>query len=355
MSFQILRRVIESISVRPWVWLCLLAFGGCASSLRPVPEAWRSVPPAARMDLCAHAVCAPRPAAGEVKVVDGKLVAGTKELTPRFAAIDSFDVSLERREVVFSAKRKDNFDVGLVSLDGSDIHWVPEDPADETSVQWAPRGNKISFVVHTRGGDLVRTVHVPTATQLTTEFPYAQVRALAWEPAAERYAVVVASPDASERIESMKYGGEGRQTVVGPTVRLDVATEPVAGAALLMRPNALRYGERLPLVVWVSDEMFGWDDARGALMRNARVACAVVTAAPDEGFWKAVGAIPWIDSEKTYVVGAHASRGTSIVPSDAELPGYEVRGSDVVVPRAIIRSFAASWIAQQLKDRNGVR
>src|SRR5439155_20935863 len=113
------------------------------------------------------------------RVVDGKLVIEGKELTPKFAAIQSFDVSLERREIVFSAKRADNFDIGLLSLDGSEIHWVPEDPADETDVQWAPRGKKDSYGVVTKAGDVVRTVHIPTAVQLSVPFPYAAVRTLA--------------------------------------------------------------------------------------------------------------------------------------------------------------------------------
>src|SRR2546428_8682997 len=204
----------------------LLFLMGCAT-LTPVPEAWRSVRQAPRItDLCTRVTCAPGNAA-DVRVVDGKLVAGGKDLTPQFRAIQSFDVSLERREVAFSAKRRDNFDIGLVSLDGSDIHWVPEDPADETDVQWAPRGNKISFVVHTRTGDLVRTVHIPTSFQLTADFPYTAVRALGWEPAAERYAVVLTSPEASERIERLKYSGAGRESDVAPAVRLDVSIEPL--------------------------------------------------------------------------------------------------------------------------------
>jgi hypothetical protein len=284
-----------------------------------------------------------------VKIADRQLIAGDKPLTPQFAVIQSFDVSLERREIVFSARRGDNFDVGLVSLDGSEIHWIPEDPADETDVQWAPRGNKVSYVVHTKAGDLVRTVHVPTAMQLTVAFPYASVRALAWDRPAERFSVVLSSPEASERVESMTYSGESRRTVVAPEVQLDVVLEPVGGA-LVLRPSALRYGERLPLVVWLSEEPFAWDDARAALIRSARVACAIVTRLPDGS---AFSSIPWIDMERVYVVGARASGGISIVPSDHS--GYRIDGNELLVPRAIVKSFAASWIAQQLRDRNGVR
>lgn len=237
----------------------------------------------------------------KVHVVNGQLFRGGTALTPRFAAIDSFDVSAERREIVFSAKRTASFDVGLVSLDGSDVHWVPEDPSDEVAVQWAPRGNKVSYIVHTPGGDIVRTVHIPTSMQTAVDFPYASVRSLRWDPAGERYFVVVSSPDASERTESMRYGGEERRVEIAPKVRLDVAMEPLAGG-ILLRPSAMRYGEKLPLVVWIAPRgLYEWSDARGALLQRDRVACAIVTKTPGEAFWSAVREVPWIDASKPLV------------------------------------------------------
>jgi len=238
-----------------------------------------------------------------VHVENGQLFRGGTALTPRFAAIDSFSVSPERREVVFSAKRAANFDVGLVSLDGSEIHWIPEDPNDETAAQWAPRGNRVSYIVHTPGGDIVRTVHVPTSIQATADFPYASVRSLRWAPDGERYFVVVTSPDASERTESMHFGGEERRVEVAPKVRLDVAIEPLAGG-IVLRPSAIRYGEKLPLVVWVAPRLYGWNDRRGALLQRDRVACAIVTKPPDDAFWQAVREVPWIDASKPLVQSA---------------------------------------------------
>ncbi len=287
-----------------------------------------------------------------MKVDGGRIVAGGKALTPQFMQIQSFDVSLDRREVVFSAKRKDKFDIGLVSLDGSDVHWFPLDAADAVDVQWAPRGNKVSYIVRAESGDVVRTVHVPTSMSLTVFFPYATVRALAWNPAATRYGVVVTSPDASERIESMDYSGENAQMVVPSAVRLDVSEQPFAGA-LLMRPKTMHYGERLPLVVWVSPDGWVWNDARGKLIRDAQVACAVVRQPPDAKFWSAVESLEWIDPRREFTVGADGNRGISIVPGD--VPGYRVEGKEVVVARPDVESFAASWIPQQLKGRHGVR
>src|SRR5216684_5458330 len=227
---------------------------GCASATLPVPPSW-SVHPSSPVDpaaLCARIHCrVPDPA--DVRIVTtaagSKLVRGGKDLTPSFLAIDSYDVSAERKEVVFSAKRKDNFDVGLVSVDGSDIHWIFEDPVDETLAQWAPRGNKISYVMHNPAGDMVRTVHIPTAATLTVPFPWCRVRALAWEPEAERFALTLSCLTSSERVDNLRFGGEGGRTDVAPSVRLDLVPEPFAGGVLL-RPPAVPYGDRFPLVVW---------------------------------------------------------------------------------------------------------
>jgi hypothetical protein len=304
--FMNLQRYDTIILVRFSAWGLFPLLVACATS-NPPPE----VPRAATIsDLCTRVACAKRDPSG-VRIVDGKLVNGEKVLTPQFAAIQSFDVSLQRREVVFSAKRKDNFDIGLVSLDGSDVHWVPEDRADETDPRWAPRGNKVAYVVHGRAGDLVRTVHIPTATQLSVPFPYANVRALAWDEPAERYFVVLTSPDASERVESVKYDGQGQRVEVPPEVKLDVANERVGGA-LVLRPPAMHYGEKLPLVVWIADPPYRWDDARGVLMRNRRVACAIMPRTPDDAFWAAVDGTPWIDATRVYVLGGRSDRGTPI-------------------------------------------
>src|SRR5438067_547234 len=154
----------------------LFFLAGCASVPMTVPENWETVPTAKLVgpetDHCLFFDCAISPRPANIRVWQNQLFNGSNALTPVFAGIDSYDVSLERREVVFSAKRKDNFDIGLVSMDGSDIHWVPEDPADETNPVWAPRGNKVAYIVHGKAGDTVRTVHIPTATQLSVPFPY---------------------------------------------------------------------------------------------------------------------------------------------------------------------------------------
>lgn len=343
----------------------LLAFltvlTGCASSTLTIPAAWLSVPQAARIravQLGADGTVATVPRAttpNAIRIDANRLVNGAQPLTEPFAAIDSFDVNADRKEVVFSAKRGDNFDIGLVSAGGSAVSWIPNEPTDEVAVQWAPRGNKVSYFVRGRSADLVRTVHVPTATRLDNDFPFATLRALGWDPQAERFAVAYDSVDASDRVEIMRYGGEERRMAIPPAVRLDVSIEPFAGNALILRPPQLRYNERLPLIVWITDERNAWDDARAALLQQVRAACVVTTRVPDNAFWNAAKSIPWLDTERAYVVTTSnqqpATANEFVVTSDPSLPAgrYRVRGRVVTAPPAVVKSFAAGYIAGQLK------
>ena len=320
----------------------------------PIPAAWEGVPAAASIgDYCTHFQCAARVQQADIHISENRLFNGSKALTPRFAAIDSFDLSLDRKEVVFSAKRKDSFDVGLVSMDGSDIHWIPEDPADEVQVQWAPRGNKVSYILRTATGSIVRTVHIPTATPLSVDFPNAQIDALAWEPQGERFAAVVESPDASQSLVSMTYEGQKRQELVAPQSRFDVSIEPIGGV-LVMRPSAMRYNERLPLVIWTETNPFAWNDARAALMKNARVAIAIAPKVTDN-FRTEVQNVKWIDNQRTYIVGTLATgqpgNPATIITSDPNLPAhrYTRNGNTLSVPPAVVQSFAAAFIADDLK------
>lgn len=332
-----------------------------------VPSTWRSVPETARIthvelgeDGKPHA--SGRPSVmeqGTVGVRDGKLVNGSRELTPAYAAIDSYDVSRERGEVAFSAKRADSFDIGLVSTDGSDVHWAPEDPADETHVKWAPRGNKISYFIHTPSAALIRTLHVPTSVQLTIDFPYATLHDLAWEPAAERFAVAVESLDASDRIEVHRYDGTQHSTVVAPGAKLDVEIEPLTSSAALMRPSALRYNEKLPVIVWLDDAPRNrWDDARGAIQGANRVGCVVSTESPDAGLWKALNAVQWADMSRVFVVDVRANAGAYELPAAAVRlvastaqagPVWRRTGNTIEVGGGVVKSFAAGFIADQLK------
>lgn len=338
-----------------------LVFGSCTTLESPIPREWLSVPEAPRMrtlvlDATGEVSHQPqeRPrsvADGSIHLSAGRLMNGEKALTDAFLAVDSFDYSAERGEVVFSAKRGDSFDIGLVSSDGSPISWVPPDPADELDVQWAPRGNKISYVIRTSGGDVVRTLHIPTSASLPVAFENATVHALAWDRAAERYAVAYSTPDASDRVEVLRYSGAERRTAVAPAVRLDVEVEPFSPGAIVLRPRDLRYDEKLPVVIWTAAD-FGWSDARAALIENARVAVVVTTRTPAEELWRAVDATAWMDASRAFVVGGRgeSANATLIVPEQSVPPGrYRRVGNLVSVSPAVVQSFAAGFIAHQLK------
>ncbi|HUP44027.1 MAG TPA: hypothetical protein VM779_00800 [Thermoanaerobaculia bacterium] len=296
--------------------------------------------------------------AAAVRIAGNAIYRGETPLTPAYLAIDSFDVSVERREVIFSAKRETSFDVGLVSLDGSQVNWVPEDPADEVAPQWAPRGHKASYIVRNRGGDLIRTVHIPTAFQLVVDFPFGVVRDLAWDDGGERFALAWESPDASPRIEVLRYGGEERRIAVAPSVQLDVEVTPFAGG-LMLRPASLVYNERLPLVVWrTGGRLNEWSDARGALLRSGRIALLVVDAAAGDAVAQAIDRTSWIDRDRLFVVdpeGTAELAGAVVVRGDAGVRAgfYRRDARGIAVHPGSVESTAVGYIQEQLKVPHG--
>jgi len=333
---------------------------GSPSRTESIPPEWRNVPQAVRYPELSYdggvlAFKAAPKAETSVRIVKSangaRLVNGDKNLTPDFRAIDSFDVSLARQEIVFSAKRNTNFDVGLVALEGSEIHWLPSDPADEVNVQWAPRGNRVSYIVRTAGGDFVRVVQVTTSAQSTIAFPSGRVMALAWHPSGEKFAASSESFDASQRVETMEYDGRDRHTNASPTARLtDFATE-VSDGALIVRPELMHYGEKLPLVVWRTNDRNGWSDARGKLERETRIACAIVERDPDDAFWASMRLRPWIDLTRVFVVNAPAPPAMTSIRGDPNIESghYNAEGNTLLVPVDVVESFAAGNIAHQLK------
>ncbi|HET7706237.1 MAG TPA: hypothetical protein VFM36_09140 [Thermoanaerobaculia bacterium] len=342
----------------------LVLLTGCASGLAPIPEAWKSSPSAPtftqaelRRTVIDTSPVARSPKdvaeAAEVGVITdaegARIYRGNTPLTPPYRQIESFDVSLDRREIVFSAKRESNFDVGLVSLDGSQVNWIPEEPADEVAPRWAPRGNKASFIVRNKASDLIRTVHIPTSFQLIVDFPFGIVRSLAWDDAGERFAVAWETADAPQRIETMKYDGTGRRVAVAPAIDLDVSVAPFAGG-LMLRPESMIYNERLPLVVWVTNgEKNAWNESRGILMKDARVAVLVLDGPPDAAVMTAIAETAWIDPTRMFAVGATVPGAISII-GDPSIPAgfYRTTPELISVHPSGVESLAAGWIRGRL-------
>jgi hypothetical protein len=347
----------------------LAVFSGCVSTLQTIPDDWLRVPRAAQIRSLSLTTAgkvspssqpvlrtAPK---GSIRAAGNRIHNGDKALTEAFEAIDSFDLSESRGEVVFSVRRDTGFDLGLVAVEGSDISWVPNDPADEVGVQWAPRGNKISYVVRTKFGDVVRTLHIPTSASFAVDFPFSRVNALAWEPQAERFAVAYSSPTTSDAVDVLEYSGERRSVAVKPAITLNADVQPLLGDAILIQPLDLRYNEKVPLVIWRDDDVLAWNDARAELMRNARVAIVVTNKPPDAAIVDKAGQNPIIDASRTFVVeqtplsAPIALTGVSVlqIRGDSAMRANRYRrdGNVVTVPAAVVESFAARFIAEQLK------
>ncbi len=318
---------------------------GCGSSTIPIPHEWRTVP------QTSPAAVAARPTIdGPIRLQLNSLWRGDKVITETFRAIDSFDYSESRDEVIFSAKKGADFDIGLAAGDGSRTNWLPADPADELAVQWAPRGHKVSYTVRAKLGDVVRTFHIPTSFHYVVDFvSTATVHSLTWDAAAERFAVVYSTLDASERTESLHYNGSERRMEASPKTTIAADLLPFGVDAFALRPRHLRYEEKVPVVVWVADR-FAWSEARAALMRDARVASIVVTRKPDADFWKSVRETAWIDASKLYVVNGTLQDGISFIGEDRIPAGrYRKTGNVVAAAPAAIQSVAAGFIADQWK------
>lgn len=248
--------------------------------------------------------------------------------------IDSFDVSPDQKELVVSARRGDSFDVALGSTASASVRWVAADRLDEVMVSWAPRGSKVTYLVKAAEGSLLRTLHVPTGYELMIDLPHMSVSQLAWEPKAERFAVVVSGPGISTSIMTMAYGGEDRRTLVPAEHRASIEMEPFAwaeGSGWAIRPARVGYGATYPVIVWTGvKEPFAWDARRGAShMHNEAV--SILVAERIEGltpaFWSAVRQLPLADLSRILVVdpsgerrpGATLPAGASVV-DEAEVP-----------------------------------
>jgi hypothetical protein len=292
-------------------------------------------------------------------------------LTPPFPAIDSFDLSSDGREVVFSARRESGgFDVGLVSTDGGGVHWLPSDPADEVAVRWAPVGYRAGYLIRRGDGDLFRSIHIPTSVQLVIDFSLSSAVSWDWSPDAARIAIITSSPDRADHVDLVSGDGVVRRPLVEPRRRAELHVETLGGFpdTILTRPALMKYNETVPLVVWTGEASpLRWDEARGHLAGLARVASVVTPRAAadlDADFWRRLKSLGWIDSSRIYVVGAGLrSSGLpagatliTAVTGEASPPGYRQIGAGGAVTvlltagsSAVVKSFAASYIANRLK------
>lgn len=222
--------------------------------------------------------------------------------------IDSFALSPDESEAVLSALHDGSLDPVIVSADGSKSKWVSLDPLAETNVTWAPRGHKISFVVHTSGGSLVRTVHVPTAFAVAVSFPFGSVLDTRWEPKAERLVILFSTPTTPARIDLVSYQAGEHQAVARSAPDVPGEAEPLSwkgGSVVVLAPAALRYGARVPVIIWKeSKDVFAFNAAATRLREEYGVGLIISPGGVslDAAFWAEVSSLPWVDPARTFVV-----------------------------------------------------
>ena len=204
-----------------------------------------------------------------------------------------------------------------------------------------------------RGGDLIRTVHIPTAFQLVVDFPFGVVRDFVWDEAGDRLAVAWETPDASPRIEVLRYGGEERKIAVAPKVTLGVSVTPFAGG-LMLRPDSAVYNERLPLVIWrTNGSLNEWSEARAELMRSGRLAILILDRNVDDAVLEAIASTGWIDGERLFVVdpsGESLISGATSVRGDPSVPRgfYRSLSNGIAVPPGGVESAAVGFLRDQV-------
>lgn len=284
-----------------------------------------------------------------------------RPLAGPFASIGAFDVAPEGTEVVFSARRERGFDIGLVPAEGGEVRWIGPDPLDERMVAWAPRGNKFAYVLETPGGVVVRSVHVPTGFQVSAPRSLTRVLDLAWDPTAERIALFVRSADASERVESMRFDGTERRTDIPPALRGETPDQ-LAGipGAVVFAPGSVRYGERLPLVIWEDRwAPFAYNEPRAGLQQNRRIGSVVVAPGTAQGpaFWDAIAELAWVDRGRIYLI-ANAPVPEGEIPDDFQVTQLTATGDPggstgrLTVVRSdsgSLEDFAVRWLGERLR------
>jgi hypothetical protein len=228
--------------------------------------------------------------------------------------IDSFAIDSRDKQVAVVAVNGSQFDVGMIDVETGEIKWVAPDQAAERGVTWAPKGNKITYIIQRADGDTLRSVHVPSGFQVTTNYDLARVRKIAWEPGAEKIAVIWSSPTRSDQIDLLKYDGSGRRTVVPAEKSLEGYEPDVASidgsSVVTLRRNNLHYGMRLPVVVVVAEEPIAWNDTATAIAQQ--IAEVAVVLAPrrvvGSRLFEQLKATEWMDAARVIVVEGNQAR-----------------------------------------------
>lgn len=232
-------------------------------------------------------------------------------LTGPLDEIAAIEPDADQKELALTVMRDGSYDIAIVNAEEPIMNWVPSDPADELHPRWSPVGYKLSFIVRNGGGDILRTVHVPTAAMVFLDFPDSAIIGYDWLPDGERVVVAVTSLQASDHVVEASYSGPSKTTIVAPLTRFDRQVERLpgtpAGTALVM-PTSIRYGVQYPLIVWVAGPTRGGSPFRSELvplLRRDSIALVVVNGRADDldqSFWDALAETRWVDTGRVWIV-----------------------------------------------------
>lgn len=251
-------------------------------------------------------------------------------LTDPLEKIHAIEPDHDQKELALSVSRDHSRDIAIANAEEPIMNWVPSDPADEVRPRWSPVGYKLSYVVRNRGGDILRTVHVPTAAMVLLDFPDSRVIDYAWLPDGERVVVALSSVTSSDHVIEATYTGSSKTVVVDPRHHYDRQIERLpgtpAGSSLIM-PGSVSYDERRPLVIWLTGGTAGaggFDPDLIPLLERLDLGLLIFNGSSADlgpSLWSEIEEMRWVSRDEVWLVGPVGSEAT--VPRWVQRSGIE--------------------------------
>ena len=267
------------------------------------------------------------------------------ELTEPLGTIAAIVPDDDQKELAISFENEGSLDIAIVNAEEPVMNLVPNDPADEVVPRWSPIGYKLSYIVRNDGGDIIRTVHVPTAAMVFVDFPDSAVLGYSWYPDGERLLVAVSSLLESDHVVETNYAGTTKAVVVPPRQkfirRIERLPGTPAGSALVM-PEGLRYGAEYPLVVWAAANRSGgagFNPDIVPFLSRGDIGLLVINGTPADlspEAWSAIAETRWVDDDRIWIVG-----DSELDPGAPESIRRVLRNPDIGTAR---------WVVEQIEE-----
>jgi hypothetical protein len=258
---------------------------------------------------------------GRVTLTRRTSVDGSEILLGSFDDVPSFDIDRSEEELVISVVRDGSRDIAIANARRERMNWVPADRGDEVMPLWAPRGYKVSFVIRNASGDLLRSVHVPTAAMTLVDFPHSTVRGIDWFPDGDRLVVAVSGPLASDHLLEAHYDHGIRRELLAPEYRFAREVDRMSGTppgSLMVLPGRVGYGDRHPVVIWTrpgSSSGMPFESALVPLLATEEMAVVLVNGSGrdlDPSFWNELAATEWVEPSLVWLIETVGDPGESI-------------------------------------------